>query len=437
MGIEKIVDIQISIAQAATAQQSFNRALILGDHDTPTDLLKLYSSLAAVAADYGTGTPEYKAANSLFSQNPSVEDVLIGTIVPVPQVTQVVITGDSSSASIDFQVNSETAINLPTTTDIAADTATLLGLINAVSESVAAAQYVNPSDHAQGIYVTATRAFTLTITGHGGSTASQDTVQTADLDIATTLNEIFQSGELGKSWYALVLADASVDQHALDAAAWVEANKRIFIVATDVAAVKTSATDDLCSLLKNHGYLRTFYQWTAAVTEHPDAAVAGYALAHEPGSVTACNKTLQGVSSDSLTDTETGYLDGKNANYYISVAGAGRERVGRMVNAQWLDVVMGVDWIQSDMTTNVFNLLALQDKVPFTDAGIDLVVTQVRLTLQKAVAKGILASFTITAPKASDFSQAEKQSRVLTGVEFTGVLAGAIQKTIIRGVVTA
>lgn len=436
MGIEQIVDVEVSIAQAATAQQSFNRALILGDHETPTDLIKLYASMAAVAADYAAETPEYKAANALFNQNPSVEDVIIGAILPIPQVTQVVITNSASSASIDFQVNSETIINIPTTTDVEADTEALYAAVNAASESIASAQYVNEGDHAQGIYIMASAAFTLTISGHGGSTASQNTVQERSLDVTTTLNNIFQSGDLGKSWYALALA-VSAQQNVLDAAAWTEANKRIFAIAMDDAAAKTSATDDTLSLLKNLGYLRTLFQYTDELAEHPDAAVLGFALAHEPGSITLCNKTLQGVSSDVLTDSEQGYLDGKNGNYYISLAGAGRERVGRMVNGQWLDVVMGVDWIVSDMTLNIFNLLAMQDKVPFTDAGIDLVVAQVRLTLQKAVAQGILASFTITAPKAADFSAAEKQSRVLTGVEFTGVLAGAIQKTIIRGVVTA
>lgn len=437
MGIEQIVDVQISIAQAATAQQSFNRALILGDHDSPTDLIKLYASLAAVAGDYGTGTPEYKAANALFEQNPSVEDVLIGTIVPVPQVTKVVITGDGVGDHIDFQINSEASIRIDTTGVEATDTETLYAAVNGALTTVASAQYVNDSAHAEGIYIICTRAFTLVITGSGASDASQETVQPAGQDITATLNTIFQSGALGKSWYALVLADSSIDSSVLAAAAWVEANDRLLFVSRDDSAIKTSATDDIFSQLKDLGYLRTYSRWAGVSDQHADAAVAGYALAHDPGSVTLANKTIQGVSADALTDTEQGYLDGKNSNYYLSIAGAGRERVGRMVNGQWLDVVMGVDWVVSDMTLNIFNLIALQDKVPFTDAGIDLVVTQVRLTLQKAVTQGILASFTITVPKAADFSAAEKQSRALTGVEFDGVLAGAIQKTIIRGVVTA
>ena len=341
MGIEVIADVQISISQAATAQENFNRALILGQSAAcPT--LQLFASLAAVGQVFAPTDPEYLAAQAIFEQAPAPADLLIGKME-----------------------------------------------------------------------------------------------QTAgDNDPAKTLNDIILSGDLGKSWYG-VLLDVPDQTDTVAVATWVESNKRIHVATSNEADALTADVDDTGSVLKAAGRLRSLYQYCGTPADHADAALMGFALAHEPGTVAMANKTLAGVHPDGLTDGQIGYLDGKNSNYYVSIAGAGRERVGRMANGQWLDVVMGVDWIQSDMTLNIFNVISTLPKIPFTDAGIALIVNQMRLTLDTAKAKGIVDSYEILVPTAASFTQSQKQTRIADGITFTAVLSGSIQKSVVTGVVTA
>jgi hypothetical protein len=82
-------------------------------------------------------------------------------------------------------------------------------------------------------------------------------------------------------------------------------------------------------------------------------------------------------------------------------------------------------------------VLVANEKVPFTDEGIGLVAASVRAVLTAAVAAGVLASFSLTVPRASAVSTANKTARNLPGVTFTGVLAGAIHTTAVTGRVSA
>jgi hypothetical protein len=93
-------------------------------------------------------------------------------------VIKVKIDLDASSTTIDFQVNAETAITLNTTANKLADYATLLAAFNGAVGTVVTASWVDSGDHLQGILLTATNPFTLTIT-NSGSTASQETMSGA------------------------------------------------------------------------------------------------------------------------------------------------------------------------------------------------------------------------------------------------------------------
>jgi hypothetical protein len=76
------------------------------------------------------------------------------------------------------------------------------------------------------------------------------------------------------------------------------------------------------------------------------------------------------------------------------------------------------------------------DKVPFTDAGIQMVVSPLKAALEEAKKNGILASYEINFPAVADVSITDKGRRFLPDIDFTGVLAGAIHGTKIHGVVT-
>ena len=70
-----------------------------------------------------------------------------------------------------------------------------------------------------------------------------------------------------------------------------------------------------------------------------------------------------------------------------------------------------------------------KDKVSYTDAGIEGVAAQVRLTNSQGVQNLGIApgTATVTVPKAADMTSASKEGRVLPGIKVDFELAGAIE----------
>ena len=63
-------------------------------------------------------------------------------------------------------------------------------------------------------------------------------------------------------------------------------------------------------------------------------------LPYDPGSATWALKTVTGITADSLTATERGFLDGDRMNYYTTVAGVDVTRKGVMASGEYLDVIV-------------------------------------------------------------------------------------------------
>lgn len=101
-----------------------------------------------------------------------------------------------------------------------------------------------------------------------------------------------------------------------------------------------------------------------------------------------------------------------------------------------MDVMRGTDWLAARIQERVYALLIQNDKVPFTDAGIQAVKGEILAQLQAGVARDFLASDpepTCTVPRAADVSAADKGNRQLNNVKFRATLAGALHKVTIEG----
>lgn len=179
-----------------------------------------------------------------------------------------------------------------------------------------------------------------------------------------------------------------------------------------------------------------------------DAAWEGRVLPLDPGSETWAFKTLAGVTVDTLTDSEQNFLDGKNGNYYIQVAGINITKNGKMAGGEFIDVVRFRDWLQARIEEDVFAILANSDKVPYTDGGIAIIESALRKVLREGQQVGgiipdfvnssnvLVPGFTVTVPSAADISDSDKATRTLRDVEFTAQLAGAIHAVEIFGTIT-
>jgi hypothetical protein len=164
----------------------------------------------------------------------------------------------------------------------------------------------------------------------------------------------------------------------------------------------------------------------------------GKELPYDPGAHTWAFKNLTGVTVDVLTSSQEGLIRGKNANVYTSTASYANTYAGTVAKASnYIDDVRGLDWLDTTIKTDLFNLLATSGKVPFTDSGIQMVVGVLKASLKKAENATVLTSgWDVTFPAASAVSAEDKAARRLTGINWSGTLAGAIHSIVINGTVS-
>jgi hypothetical protein len=242
-------------------------------------------------------------------------------------------------------------------------------------------------------------------------------------------------------WYGLCV-DSNSRAEILAAAAWTEANKRVFSCNTSDSEAKDNAvTTDVASSLKAAAYTRTHLLFNGKKTDdYSGCATLGAVFVDDPGSVTWAYKTLAGVTADdkdSVRDGEFTALQFKRCNVYQTFAGINTTFEGISPAGEYLDTVHFIDWLTSEMQIALFALLISNKKVPFTDAGVDQVKNVVFAVLQAGFDAGGLDSppkiTEITAPKVANVSTLDKAARHLPNVKFKKTLAGAIHKLTVSG----
>lgn len=259
-----------------------------------------------------------------------------------------------------------------------------------------------------------------------------------DASIAATMSAIQAEDD---SWYGVIAAQAIVEGLGENLAAWIETNKKFCIMWTDSEDVYNPAkSDDLASTLKGLSYDRTatiYHATPATGADYPDAAWMGEGFPYEPGTSTYAYKTLKGIAPDNVTGKET-TLQNKNCNYYSEVGGVNITQEGKVASGEWIDIIIGTDWIEARLREAVYSALKNNRKIPYDDTGIAIIEGLVKGVLNEAASKGILQqdSIVVTVPRYADIPQADKIARKLPDVNFTALYQGAIHRTTINGTIS-
>lgn len=261
-----------------------------------------------------------------------------------------------------------------------------------------------------------------------------------DADVAASLNAIMSEDN---SWYGLLVDQAMASDYD-DIAAWVEANKKIFIFwTTDANTPDGTKTTDPASVLKTAGagYDRSaviFHTAPSTGNDYPDAAWMGEGFPYDPGTSTWAYKTLKGVAADNITSAKETALQNKNCNYYSEVGGVNITQEGKVASGEWIDIIIGTDWIEARLRENVFSALVNNRKIPYDDTGITLIEGLVKGVLNQAADAGILQkdSIVVSVPRYADIPQADKLARKLPNVKFSALYQGAIHRTTINGTIS-
>lgn len=442
MALEDIVNITISRQSLTPSRPGFGVPLFAVQKVPaawgPNRVREFTSLKELTDAGFLATDPAYLMATKLKSQSPSPRRFKVGrrvltvakTVTLTIAASPAPVQGDIYAVTFSTGTVTYTAGAAPTPTTVAA---ALAALILAPTGWTAVASTGT-------ITLTAAVGAVPLLSAWTDNILVADT--TADPGLATDLIAIAAQDA---DWYGLVL-DTSGKAEILAAAAWVEANKKLYVAeSTDSVVADQAITNDVASSLKTGNYFRTGLLYTHKnLNLYAASAWIGNRFPYEPSAApdaggTWAYKTLAGTNSSVMTGGQVSAVLNKSGNVFTVVAGIAVTQYGKTAGGEWFDVIRFLDWLESEIKVRVFALLASRGKIPFTDSGIDSIKSAILGTLTDGVTAGGLASNpapVVTAPTAAQVSSVDKANRNLPNVQFSATLAGAIHIVNIAGSVS-
>ena len=249
---------------------------------------------------------------------------------------------------------------------------------------------------------------------------------------ATTAAALTRIMEANNDFYCVIPAGASsvlTDAKQLEVAAWVEANKRIaFLDANDSGLYDATDATDLASKAGEASYSRTAVFFNKEADESLAAAIAGQVLPTIPGQEIFTYQKLSSVSSAGLTTTQAGVLNSKKANYFDTLASQNISFNGWMTDGGYIDIIRDTDWIVARLQENVVFQFVNKTKIPYSNAGVAMIIQSAAAVLQRAVSNGILAgNYDISRPNIDRIPVNDRANRKFPNINITGRILGAIQ----------
>lgn len=254
-------------------------------------------------------------------------------------------------------------------------------------------------------------------------------------------------------WYGMVIPGASVaDQVAI--AAFLDATSTPHfhgVTSQDPNELVTGQTTSLGYLLKQAANNSTLWQYSSTDPYAVVSALARILTTNWTGSNTAINlmyKQEPGVTPEQLNLTQVAALEANNGNVFVSYNNnTSIIETGVCASGQFIDTIIGIDWLASFIQTNLYNVLyGTTTKIPQTDAGNNILAASIESSCQQAVDNGLLApgvwdasgfgqlvqgqtlskGFYVYAPPIASQNPADRAARKSVPFQIAAKLAGAI-----------
>lgn len=438
MSLSSIVNLSITRDTKAISQAGFGKLLILGCHTVFPERAREYSDPSAMLDDgFTTSHPIYKKALIHFSQEPHPPTFVVGRRANLPTwkvklTPKNVVEGFKYEFNVMSPTGTTTAISTTNgaSTSVAAICAQLQTPLNAISGLTAV-------DNGTDVEVTADTAGAVwLLTGIIGHRHLGIEVTHTAPNIAADLAAVREDSD---DWYGWCL-DTNSEAEILAAAAANEAIRRIFFAVTpDNGVPDSSDTGCIASQLVAAAYDRTVLTYYGKASDGMlDAGWPGRCFPTGPGRITWAYKAVKGVAVDNLTDGEIINIHNKNCATHTEQAGVNVMQQGKVASGEWIDVIRLVDLIYARIQETLFGALVNNDKIPYTQAGINQVYAGIDSVLSAETASeanplGGLSSYTISVPAIAGVPSADKIARALKNVTFQAYLSGAIHTMVING----
>ena len=450
MTYSPIIKVDISINATPLTQEGFGTPLFISAHRQFQERVRSYSSVAEVQTDFASDSNAVKAAQKVFAQSPTVSQFMVGRADVKASITPAAPTADGESYQFSITLD-ETGYSTTLSYNVTSfSTEDAQDVADSWKASIEADP--NLASEVTAVVVGTGASAVLEISGQAADTyfevadftSNGSSVYVANESAEETLSAI---EEENNDWYFITAEDHS-NSYVLAMAQAASARDTIYFVSSNDVANLTSyqaGNTDLFAQLRDGNFKNVVTLFHHDADDFVELAYIGANAPYDAGSVTWANLQLNGVGFSQsptngrpLTSTQKGNLNDKNANYVELDAGISYTRTGITAGGEWIDVIRGVSWQTADMSTSLRALLVNQKggKVSYNDQGIAQIREVISSSLQRGVNREFLDSYTVSVPLLKDTSQLDRLARILTGVSFEGILAGAIHEVIVVGSVT-
>lgn len=480
LSVSRLVSVQTIFSPVAAGRRGFGTLLILGDSAVigPSERVRTYTTLEAVAQDFGVTAPEYYGAALYFGQSPRPAQLMIGrwlsSAVPAQLTGAILTTAQQTLADWTAITNGElditidgTDINL-TTLDFSGVT-NLNGVATVVSTALNTAlagtscvwtgsQFViyGATAGSTGAISYAADTADSNLASQMGLTSGTAVSAEAGADAETPAAAAATFADMSAGWYGLTFcATASItDADHLAVAAFIEGAsqaRRYGVTITNTNVLSATVDTDLASLLKAANYRRTAALYCSS---NPYAICSMFARAFAVNfsgnrtTITLMYKQLPGVVYEQLSETQAQTLENKNCNVFVLYDNdTAILEYGVNCDGTYFDEVHGADWLADAVQVAIYNLLyQSQTKIPQTDEGTAQLINAAQRVLDQAVQNGFAApgiwnadgfgtlqrgdrldsGYYVYMPSVDDQDQSEREERKAPVMQIAVKLAGAI-----------
>lgn len=415
--------------------------------------VRSYSSWDEVRGDSAipTDSPTHKALLTAFSQSPAPSRVYVGrqqadsTLVSIvsPKIGNVYGYSVSAYSTTTGLLQAQDDITFTAVDAVAANIAT--GII-ADSDASLVAAYLTSTLAVDKVEIEPVAGSRLVITNYVRVTTTHTSTETASALLSAIQDE-------DNNWYCMTASDHS-ETFQLAMAAAIEATgggdfPKVYWTSTKSAnTVKAvvDPADDIIGKLKALGYDRTICDWNHLSDDvYPELGVFSANSVYQAGSTTYKFLQVNGVpaAADLITGAKLptrlqGFINDRNGGWMGEERGVTFYHEGKTVGGEWIDVILGADWLNDQIEVALLNLMLnlKGDKVSY--AKPEAVISTINAVLDLGVRVGFLDGYVgATIPDyLTQIPFGDKVARILKDVKWTGYIAGAVHSIIVNGNLT-
>lgn len=421
--IEDFVQVNITRETRALSVKSFGTPMLLDHHTHYLDRVREYEQADDLLDDgWSTNDALYLRALAVKSQNPSPQSFKVGRRANADQQIVHIIPHDLTEGLV--HTITIDGVNYSVENPVGATAGTVTDEIVNVLTGVSGVGVTDAATHA-----TATATAAGDVHRFRVSEGLRLLDATADSGVVADLAAIEAADP---NWYGLALDNYSQAVIA-SAAVWVEARAKIMgLQSTDWTVRDAATTTDIASALAAAAYTRMWGTWHGEIGGIFAAAWIAKILAVNPGRENPAHQTLPGQTVDTFTSTQRTAVRNKRWSTYEETSGFNHTFEGKTPSNEYIDQIIGSDWLKFRMQEEVFLVYANASIVPQTNTGIAMHETAVWSILKQGSGQNFPIldpeSLSVEVPDISEVPMADRLARTLTGISWSGRFQGAFNR---------